>query len=376
MGNGSLLAAALGAIVVAAPAGAMELVDPQEVPQAWIGQGWPTDFSRATVDFGEILSVLGPDNIPAIDDPEFAPVTADAIPGNEPVIALEIAGDARAYPIRILMWHEIVNDIAGGIPVSVTFCPLCNTAIAFDRRLDGRVLDFGTTGRLRHSDLVMYDRQTETWWQQATGEGIVGQYAGRMLEFISAPLISWKTFRATFPDGQVLSRRTGFRRDYGSNPYVRYDQRPSPMARFFDTRPDGRLPAMERVVAVELNGESVAYPFSSLRARRAVNDRIGGTRVVVLWAPGTASALDSRRIADGRDVGSSNVFHRVLDGRILTFDSDRNGAFNDRETGSTWDIMGRAVAGRLAGKRLEPIVHGNHFWFAWGVFRPETRVER
>lgn len=340
---------------------------------------WNTDFGKHTVPLDEIVSGGPPkDGIPAIDNPAFVTVgDADKwLADHEPVVLLELNGDAKAYPLQILMWHEIVNDIAGGIPVSVTFCPLCNTAIAFDRRLDGRVLDFGTTGRLRHSDLVMYDRQTETWWQQATGEGIVGQYAGRMLEFISAPLISWKTFRATFPDGQVLSRRTGFRRDYGSNPYVRYDQRPSPMARFFDTRPDGRLPAMERVVAVELNGESVAYPFSSLRARRAVNDRIGGTRVVVLWAPGTASALDSRRIADGRDVGSSNVFHRVLDGRILTFDSDRNGAFNDRETGSTWDIMGRAVAGRLAGKRLEPIVHGNHFWFAWGVFRPETRVER
>ncbi len=114
----------------------------------------------------------------------------------EPVAVVTVGDEARAYPLEILIWHEIVNDIIADQPVAVTYCPLCNTALAFERRMDGAVLDFGTTGRLRYADLVMYDRQTESWWQQATGEGIVG-YAGRRLRFIPAPVMSWRDFCAT-----------------------------------------------------------------------------------------------------------------------------------------------------------------------------------
>jgi hypothetical protein len=272
------------------------------------------------------------------------------------------------------MWHEIVNDVVGETPVTVTFCPLCNTALAFHRRFDDSVLDFGTTGRLRNSDLVMYDRQTETWWQQATGEGIVGEHAGRQLKFLSAPQLSWKTFKNEFPDGQVLSRDTGFQREYGQNPYVGYDRQRSPFSHFFKRKVDGRLPAMERVVAVELNGEGVAFPFSSLKDMLVANEEVGNVPVTVFWLEGTSSALDVGQISRGRDVGSTGVFDRRLDGRTLSFEAAEGGLFRDRETKSKWDILGRAVDGPLAGKQLEPVVHGNHFWFAWGVFKPDTRI--
>ena len=336
-----------------------------------------TDFSKQTVPFDEIVSGGPPkDGIPALDRPKFEDVRhADSwLNDREPVVMVTAGGVAKAYPLQILIWHEIVNDVVGGRPVTITFCPLCNTALSFDRRFDGKLLDFGTTGRLRHSDLIMYDRQTETWWQQATGEGIVGQYAGERLTFVASPLINWKTFKDRYPDGQVLSRDTGFRRDYGRNPYAGYDRQESPIRRFFRGRPDARLPAMERVVAVDFNNESIAVPFSVLREKRVVAEEVGGMPIVVFWAPGTASALDNGRIPRGRDVGSSGVFDPRIGGRSLQFTPDGDGRFTDVETGSTWDILGHATAGPLAGEQLVEIPHGNHFWFAWGVFKPDTRI--
>jgi hypothetical protein len=319
--------------------------------------GWRTDFSRHTVPLDEIVSGGPPkDGIPAIDRPGFVSVAeADRwLSPREPVVLLVEGDAAKACPLQILMWHEIVNDVVGGRPVAVTFCPLCNTALAFDRRLDGTRFDFGTTGRLRHSDLVMYDRQTETWWQQATG---------------------WETFKHTHPNGRVLSRRTGFDRPYGENPYVRYDDpKGSPISRFFPGRPDARLPAMERVIAVSLGGEDVADAFRALRERPAINDAAGGVPIAVFWTPGTASALDDSRISQGRDVGSTGVFERRLGDRVLEFEPSGAGRFRDQVTGSEFDLLGSGISGPLTGQSLKPVPHGNHFWFAWGVFKPETRI--
>jgi hypothetical protein len=341
-------------------------------------QGWRTDLSRHTVPLEEIVSGGPPkDGIPAVDHPTFVSVAeADGwLAPREPVVVVVAGGEAKAYPLQILIWHEIVNDVVGGRPVAVTYCPLCNTALAFDRRLGETVLDFGTTGRLRYSDLVMYDRQTESWWQQATGEAIVGKLASRQLHFVSAPLLSWLTFRSAYPDGLVLSRRTGFDRPYGETPYARYDEpRGSPIRSFFRGRPDPRLPAMERVVAVSLGGEDVAYAFGALRQSPAMNDLVAGVPIAVFWEPGTASALDDRRIAQGRDVGSTGVFDRRVEGRVLEFEPAGPGRFRDRGTGSEFDIVGRGIFGPLRGRMLKPIPHGNHFWFAWGVFKPATRI--
>jgi hypothetical protein len=341
---------------------------------------WHTDFAKHTVPLEEIVSGGPPkDGIPAIDRPVFVSTReADRWLGDrEPVIVVARGSDVRAYPLQILMWHEIVNDRVGDVPVTVTYCPLCNTALVFDRRFDGRVLDFGTTGRLRHSDLVMYDRQTESWWQQATGEGIVGELAGGQLTPVSAPTVSWSTFRSSHPDGRVLSRETGHDRPYGRNPYTGYDKPGGgPWTRFFRGSADDRMPAMERVVAVSSSETSLAYPFTMLRRKRAMNDELDGQPIVVFWAPGTASALDASHIASGRDVGSSGVFGRRAGQRTLTFDPAGDGLFRDRQTGSTWTILGSATAGPLAGTALEPIPHGNHFWFAWAAFKPGTQIRR
>ena len=236
-------------------------------------RGWLTDFSLHTVPYDEII-LGGPprDGIPPIDAPKFTtPEGASEWLGDlEPVIAFELNGDARAYPLQILTWHEIVNDVVGGVPVSATFCPLCNAAIVFDRRLDGVVYDFGTSGKLRKSDLIMWDRQTETWWQQFTGEGIVGELAGKRLTILSASIISFSDFRAANPDGLVLSRDTGFVRAYGRNPYAGYDRADrSPF--LFDGDLDGRLLPKERVATISIDEVDAAFPFTTLEDERVVN---------------------------------------------------------------------------------------------------------
>ena len=349
---------------------------PEESPPAGAESQFSTDFSKHSVPYSEILSGGPPkDGIPAIDDPKFVGVEeADAwLQPQEPVVLVQVGDDTRAYPIQILMWHEIVNDTLGGVPVTVTFCPLCNTGVAFERTFDGQVLDFGTTGRLRFSNLIMYDRQTETWWQQATGEAIAGEFTGRQLTFVPASMISWADFKATYPDGKVLSRETGYSRDYGRNPYTGYDDVNRSPFLYRGPETPGTLPPMARVVTVDLNGEAVGYPYDVLQEVRVVNDTIGGVPIVVLWAPGTASALDAGSVAGGDDVGAATTFSRELDGQTLTFvfDGDR---ILDEQTGSEWDVLGQAVSGSLAGSQLTPVVSINHFWFSWAAFRPETRV--
>ncbi len=327
------------------------------------------------VPHGDILSGgVARDVIPSIDAPKFvAAVEADDwLNDREPVVVYANDGDVRAYPLQILTWHEIANDVVGGRAVAVTFCPLCNSSLVFDREVLGATMRFGVSGNLRNSDLIMWDDVTESWWQQLTGEAIVGDLAGYALEALPAQLIGYGEFKSSFPNGVVLGRDTGFRRDYGRNPYPGYDSASgSPF--LFRGRVDDRLRAGERVVAIALGGEATAYAFTHLQSVGVVNDVVGSLPVVVLWSPETASALDARSIADAKAVGSGVAFGREVAGRTLTFEPG-DGAFTDRETGSTWSIAGEAVAGPLEGVQLLPVVHANHFWFAWAAFYPETRL--
>jgi hypothetical protein len=359
----------------AGPPGAPTL-PPGDRPPPGAEREFSTDFSRHTVSYAEILSGGPPkDGIPAIDRPQFVSVAeADGwLRPEEPVVFVQAGDDARAFPIQILMWHEIANAEIGGVPLVVTFCPLCNTAIAFERGFDGRVLDFGTTGRLRYSNLIMYDRQTETWWQQATGQAIAGAYAGQGLTFHPASIIGWEAFKTSFPGGLVLSRDTGYERAYGRNPYVGYDDISRSPFLYQGPRTPGALPPMARVVTVDLSGEAAAYPYDVLEQLGVVGDRVGGTDLVVFWAPGTASALDAGTVAGGRDVGAAAVFERSLGPQALTFEH-QDGRIVDVQTGSTWTISGRAIDGPLAGQALTPVVAIEHFWFSWAAFRPDTRI--
>ena len=270
------------------------------------------------------------------------------------------------------MWHEIVNDTLGDLPLTVTYCPLCNSGVAFERDFDEQVRDFGTTGRLRNSNLIMYDRQSETWWQQATGEGIVGKYTGEQLNFYPASLVAWTDFKEAHPDGTVLSRDTGYSRSYGRNPYVSYDNESSKPFLFDGETPE-TLPAMARVATVDLDGDTVAYPYAVMQEVSVVDDTVGDQPIVVMWSGGTASALDAGTVADGADVGAVTTFSRELDGEILTFALE-DSRIVDEQTGSEWSILGEAVSGPLAGSKLDPVISINHFWFSWAAFRPETRV--
>ena len=338
-------------------------------------RGWKTDFSKHTVPYSEILSGGPPrDGIPPIDNPKFTtPEDADEWIGDqEPVIAFAVNGDARAYPIQVIIWHEIVNDVVAGVPVAVTFCPLCNAAIVFDRELDGVIYDFGTSSKLRNSDLIMWDRQTESWWQQFTGEAIIGTLTGKKLTFLPASIISWSDFKAANPEGKVLSKDTGFSRDYGRNPYAGYDRADNPPF-LFDGEPDGRLLPKERVVAVTIGDEAAAFPFAVLEKEKVANYTVNGQDLAVFFQPGTLSALDRRAIKESRSVGATGVFDSHLSGQRLTFRSDGDDIV-DNETGSVWNILGQAIKGPLKGSELIPIIHANHFWFAWGSFNPDTKI--
>ena len=289
-------------------------------PAAWQREGWRTDFAKMKVAPSEIQSVLGRDGIPSIDHPAFVPVGEErTLSDREPVISLVLGSDARAYPLRILIWHEIANDVVGGVPVLVTYCPLCNVSIVFERTVDGDPLEFGTTGKLRNSDLIMYDRKTESWWQQFSGEGIVGSFAGQALKMIPSNVESWKRFREKHPDGRVLVPNDPSMRAYWRNPYGGYDSAIVPFL-YNGTLPDG-VPALERVVLVR--GETpfaVALPF----LRKAGEIREGD--IVLKWEPGQASALDTAEIAKGREVGNVTVF-RVVEGKPVPVVYDVTFAF-------------------------------------------------
>lgn len=339
--------------------------------------GWNTNTAKRIVELSELDSGgPGKDGIPAIYRPKFVkPERAERwLKPNEPVISLVVEGQAKAYPLQILIWHEIVNDRIGAVPVMVTFCPLCHSAIVFERTVEDNEYTFGTSGMLRHSNLVMYDRQTESLWQQLTGEAIVGDMVGSALRSIPAQIISFEQFRSAHEVGLVLSRKTGFRRNYGRNPYVGYDDisRKPFMHRGKD---DGRLKPMEKIVAVGINNVAKAYPYTVTERERVINDTVGGKPIAVFHDDGAVSVLDRRRITKSRTVGSTGVFHRVVNDRLLSFRYG-DGKFYDEQTKSVWDITGQAVEGPLKGKKLSPVAHGDYFAFVWLAFKPETEIYR
>ncbi|MCL6606979.1 MAG: DUF3179 domain-containing protein [Geminicoccaceae bacterium] len=316
------------ALLVAATGRAVGAAD--ERLERWRAE-WPrTDFGRTTVPLAEIRDGGPPkDGIPPIDRPLFLPVASPpGLDEREPVIGFGLGEDRRAYPLRYLLWHEIVNDEVDGLPVAVTYCPLCNTAIVFDRRVEGRTLDFGTTGKLRRSDLVMYDRQSESWWQQYTGEAIVGAMAGRKLAMLPARLESWAEFRERAPEGRVLVPENRRLRPYGLTPYAGYDSGRIPLL-YDGPLPEG-VPPLARVVVV---GER-AWALDLLRER----GRIEVDDLVLSWHPGQLSVLDAQRITASREVGSVRVQRR-------------------------------------RGAALEDVVHFVTFAFVFEAFVPDGRIE-
>lgn len=314
-----------------------------------------------------------PDEIPPVDEPRVErALDVDWLDDDEPVVALSIDGEHRAYPVQILVWHEIVNDTLADVPIAVTYCPLCNSAVTLGRQIERRLVTFGVSGFLYRSALVLYDRQTESLWTQFDREAVAGRLTGTSLRSYPVAMVSWLDFRRSHGrHGTVLSRDTGFERDYGTSRYTGYDgvgEAGLPAA-------DGStsLAAKARVVGIDTADTGLAVPIDVLRGEHVVHVEVDRRPVVVWWRSGLASALDAERVADGRDVGATGVFDAAVEGRQLTFRADGEG-FVDDQTHSRWDVLGRATAGPMTGRRLSPVAHLDTFWFAWLKHRPDTAV--
>lgn len=336
---------------------------------------WPrTNFSQRSFEFDEIVyQALPKDGIPSIDKPVFkTPKEIGWIKPDEPVIVIEQGNEAKAYPLQIMIHHEIINDYINNAPIVVTFCPLCNASLVFSRKVNGKILDFGTTGSLRKSDLIMYDRQTESWWQQFMGKGIVGHYNNVQLEFIPSKVIAYADFVKAFPQGKVLSRETGYSRLYGQNPFRGYDNINSSPFLFFDPH-DKRLPPMARVLAVSQPNKHRIYPLAVLKNQPVINDKFGSLLLVIFSKKGMLSSADEEWIEDSRRIPAAAAYDRRIAGHTLTF-FQKEGMIRDKQTGTTWNLLGQGINGPLSGKKLRLVDHGVHFAFAWLTFQPTTEI--
>ncbi len=344
---------------------------------------WRTNQENTIIDLSEIQAVLPRGSFPKLDFPKFISnkEAKSHYFKHEPVIAIELNGEAKAYPLSILTMHEISNDIIGNVPILPAYCPLCNTAVVFDRRLnvngEEHLLEFEVSGMLRKSNLIIFDFLTESWWQHLTGEAITGEFAGKELTYIPSVIISYEEFFKRYPDGKILSPKTGFdaQKRYGTNPYEKYDDINSvPYSRFFDEKNiDKRLPAMERIINIRDQEKYKIYPFTAIKKNQIINDKFESKNIVIFYQSGTVSVLDKKTISESKDIGSVTVFNPLLNNKLLTFKKDGN-IFKDEQTNSEWDITGLCTKGELKDSQLEPVIHGNHFAFAWFAFYPESEI--
>lgn len=270
---------------------------------------WPnTDFNKTSIKSWTEIQSGGPprDGVLAIDTPKFLRASGEnSLQANEPVITEALLGASeRAYPIRYLIWHEIVNDTIGKVPIAVTFCPLCNSGVTFDRRTKHGVLTFGVSGKLRNSDMVMFDRETESWWQQAVGEAIVGKLTGTELKMLPSWMESSSQFRERNGSDGLVMKQPASSRNYGRNPYQGYDTSAKPFLLNGEMPPHDISP-VARVVRVG----NRAWPVSRVRDEGGVSE----AGVNISWEAGQASALDTSVISKRRDVGTIRRFSYFFD---------------------------------------------------------------
>lgn len=246
------------------------------------------------------------DGIPSIDHPQFvsAAEANEWLADDEIVVAVAYKGVERVYPLRILVWHEIVNDVVADDPLLISYCPLCVSAAAYARQIDGEPVEFGTSGMLYNSNLVMYDRRTETYWSQMDGLAIVGDLSGRELTPVSIDTVGWGKWRAAHPNSEVLSLDTGFDRDYGRDPYSDY------YANGYICFPvqgrDDRIQPMAVIFGIEMDGVSVAYREDDLIERGVIEDRINDVRIRI--SRDTTGAVTVQTIGTQEAVGSTRAF--------------------------------------------------------------------
>jgi hypothetical protein len=312
--------------------------------------------TNAIVPLDQIVSGGPPrDGIPSIDNPKFVPAKDAGLQDSDLVLGLNINGDIRAYPLKILVWHEIVNDEVGGTRVAVTYCPLCFTNQVFKRTIDDQTVEFGTSGKLYNSNLVMYDRTSESLWSQALGQAIAGEHSGKKLERIPFDVAFWSEWKVLYPESQVLSQDTGFGRPYGVDPYGNYYTDPDIL--FPVSHRDDRLGPKEIVVGLENEGSYRAYHLQQIEDSHVINDDINGKKIVLMSLhPFMARAYD-----------------RTLDGQVLDF-RYHDGKIVDKQTSSTWNFEGEAIEGEMKGKQLTRLPFDEGFWFEWVAFHPDTSL--
>jgi len=296
------------------------------------------------------------DGIPSIDNPIFAEIqNSHFMSDSDTVIGLEINGDAKAYPIFILVWHEIVNDKVGGVPVSVTYCPLCYTNQVFERIIDGQEVEFGTSGKLYNSNLLMYDRYTESYWSQALGTAVKGELTGYELNLIPFDVITWGDWKKLHPDTLVLTTDTGHIRSYATDPYGNYYTESRIM--FPVEHRDDRLPPKEIVIGFNQDDIYKAYKQNDIESEILINDFIGDTPAMLI-------SLFSE---------NSRAFDRTVNDDVLDFVYEEGKIF-DIETKSEWNYDGLSISGIYQGKQLERLPIEPGFWFEWVAFHPQTLV--
>ena len=309
----------------------------------------------------EIVPDLPIDAIPPLDDPRFDEALAAPVADEAMVVGAAFDGEAFAYPVAILNFHEIVNHQVGTRQVAVTYCPLTNSAAVFD----GSSIVFGNTGALYNNNVVMYDRRTESLWSQMAAGALLGRRTGERLALMPVVHTTWRAWRALYPDTKVLSERTGFRRNYAADPFIESGYTVN-RAIFFPQSPpiDTRLHPKEMVFGLARDGWIMAYPYQMLAQAGPVNDRLFKQDIAIFYGAADRLALG---------------YMRQFEGRTLHFEAAGEGAdglprFRDVETGSTWDILGRAEAGPAAGRRLKPIAAYSAYWFSWASFWPGTLI--
>ncbi len=296
------------------------------------------------------------DGIPSIDDPVFADVAeSQFMSDSDTVIGVYVQGEAKAYPLFILVWHEIVNDRVGDVPVSVTYCPLCYTSQVFERVVDGQEVEFGTSGKLYNSNLLMYDRLTDSYWSQALGLAVTGDLSGRSLNLIPFDIISWGDWKLLHPDTLVLTTDTGHVRSYATDPYADYYSEPRIM--FPVAHDDDRMHPKEVVVGISQSDVHKAYRQDDIESKNVVNDNVGNVSVLLV-----SLFPDNSRVFD-REVGDEVLEFIYLDNKIF-----------DSETNSEWDYEGLAVSGHYEGTNLVRMAIEPGFWFEWVAFHPDTLV--
>ncbi len=334
-----------------------------------------TDFSKHSVPLEEIYSGGPPrDGIKSIDNPTFISIqqAAEFLDEREPVVVVSLGEQVKAYPLRILLYHEIINDELDGQGIFVTHCPLCNTAIVFGSDVQGQRLAFGTTGRVRDSNLIMYDRQTESWWQQFTGDAIIGELTGTLLETVPSQIVSFKQFSENYSHGLVLSQNTGYRRNYGKTPYPGYDKLGG-IPFLFKREIDFRLPPLERVLALGDEHISTIYPFSYLTENPLINTQFNDQPILIISQASMVSTMDQKQLRDSKSMLTAAAFSREVGKKILEFKFEGQ-RIVDVESGSEWNIFGTSTSGSFQGISLKQIDKNVHFAFAWLAFYPNANI--